>query len=70
MLFNNNCCEKRVLNVFPPRVFETIPDEVRYEAPAVNNTMEQEPTTQTDKPFIRNRLILLFVLLLLAAYFY
>jgi len=72
MLFQRilgNCCpdESSKLPVLPPRRFESIPDETRYESKTEINVLEQ--LNDYTKPVFRNRMILLGCMALFVLYF-
>ena len=65
----DTCCDKPSdLPVYPPRVFEHIPDETPF---ARDNlpTIDPPSVDQQTKPVIRNRLILLGTMLVFVVYF-
>ena len=67
----DTCCDKPSdLPVYPPRVFEHIPDEIPFarDLPTIDNEMYPPSSVQT-KPVIRNRLILLGAMLVFVVYF-
>lgn len=68
----DTCCDKPSdLPVYPPRVFEHIPDEIPFarDLPTIDNEMYPPSVDQQTKPVLRNRLILLGAMLVFVVYF-
>lgn len=65
----DTCCDPTDLPVYPPRVFEYIPDETPFaqDLPTIDNEMYLPSVVK--KPFLRNRLILLGAMLVFVVYF-
>lgn len=69
----DTCCDKPSdLPVYPPRVFEHIPDEIPFvrDLPTIDNEMYPPSSVdQQTKPVLRNRLILLGAMIVFVVYF-
>ena len=68
----DNCCDKPSdLPVYPPRVFEHIPDEIPFarDLPTIDNERYPSSTVVRTKPVLRNRLILLGAMIVFVVYF-